>query len=112
MTCGSRIFSACAVFQWKGNFCVVQLNIVPNLTPFWANRNFVAVGGLLSRTLSAFVSFLLIHFFLFLGFSFVPASQWNSPVPTPASAQHASPSAISSASPSSNSNQGPPPILF
>ena len=61
---------------------------------------------------AAFVSFLLIHFFLFLGFSFVPASQWNAPVPTPASAQHALPLAIPSASPSSNSNQGPPPILF
>jgi hypothetical protein len=61
---------------------------------------------------AAFVSFLLIHFFLLLGFSFLPASQWNPPVPTPGSAQHASPSAIPSASPSSNRGQAPPAIIF
>src|SRR5437879_3253828 len=37
---------------------------------------------------AAFVSFLLIHFFLLLGLSFVPASQWNAPTPTPRSAQY------------------------
>src|SRR6266550_3008471 len=28
MTCGSRIFSVCAVLTLNGNFCVVQLNTV------------------------------------------------------------------------------------
>ena len=61
---------------------------------------------------AAFVSFLLIHFVFFLGFSFVPASQWNAPAPTPGSAQHASASTIPSASPGSSSSQPPPAIMF
>jgi hypothetical protein len=61
---------------------------------------------------AAFVSFLLIHFFLFLGFSFIPQSQWNAPVRSPAVAQQASPTALPSASPSAGTNQGPPAIMF
>ncbi|PYL74312.1 MAG: hypothetical protein DMF27_14785 [Verrucomicrobia bacterium] len=61
---------------------------------------------------AVFVSFLLIHFFVLLGFSFVPASQWNAPAQTPSSAQHASASPSLMASPTSNSAQAPPVIIF
>jgi len=61
---------------------------------------------------AAFVSFLLIHFFLLLGLSFIPSSQWNAPAPTPASAQYAAPSPIPTASPAPKNNQGPPAIMF
>ena len=61
---------------------------------------------------AAFVSFLLIHFFLFLGFSFVPASQWTAPTPTPASAQYASPTLSPTPSRISNSAAAPPAIMF
>src|SRR5215469_6471833 len=60
----------------------------------------------------AFVSFLLIHFFLFLGFSFIPQSQWNAGTRSPAAAQQASPIALPSASPSADTNQGPPATMF
>jgi hypothetical protein len=61
---------------------------------------------------AAFVSFLLIYFFLFLGFSFIPESQWNAGTRPPAAAQQASPTALPSVSPSANTNQGPPAIMF
>ena len=61
---------------------------------------------------AAFVSFLLIHFFLFLGFSFIPESQWQAPTRSAAVAQYASPTALPSASASANPNQGPPVIMF
>jgi hypothetical protein len=61
---------------------------------------------------AAFVSFLLIHFFLFLGFSFIPQSQWNASPRSPSVAQRVSPMAFPTASPSADSNQGPPAIMF
>lgn len=63
---------------------------------------------------AAFVSFLLLHFFLFLGFSFIPESQWNASTASPSPAQHASASAmpVPSASPFAKTNQGPPAIMF
>lgn len=61
---------------------------------------------------AAFVSFLLIHFFLFLGFSFIPGSQWNASTPTPRSAQYASPTLSPTASPTSSTAQAPPAIMF
>lgn len=60
---------------------------------------------------AAFVSFLLIHFFLLLGLSFIPASQWNQPTSTPSTAHYLSPSR-SAVSPSSHKAQGPPAIMF
>lgn len=56
---------------------------------------------------AVFISFLLLHFFLFLGFSFVPESSWN-----------ASKSVTTAQSPSVPppapriSNQGPPVMMF
>lgn len=61
---------------------------------------------------AAFVSFLLIHFFVFLGFWFIPQSQWNAGTRSPAATQQASPTALPSASPSADTNQGPPAIIF
>ena len=61
---------------------------------------------------AAFVSFLLIHFFLILGFSFIPESQWNTSTRSPSAAQQASPMPLPGASPSANTNQGPPAIMF
>jgi hypothetical protein len=61
---------------------------------------------------AAFVSFLLIHFFLLLGFSFVPASQWNAPAPSPGITQGAWPTPFSTASQTSSSAQAPPAIMF
>jgi hypothetical protein len=61
---------------------------------------------------AAFVSFLLIHFFLFLGFSFIPQSQWDAGTRPPAAAQQASPTSLPGAPPSAGMNQGPPAIMF
>ena len=61
---------------------------------------------------AAFVSFLLIHFFMLLGFSFIPTSAWNAPSPSPTISQYASPPPISSATPSSATAQAPPQIFF
>jgi len=61
---------------------------------------------------AAFVSFLLIHFFLLLGFSFIPASQWIAPTPTPASIQSASPTPFPAPPRTSNSAEAPPAIMF
>ena len=66
-----------------------------------------AVGAVL-------VSFLLLHFFLFLGFSFIPASQWAAPARSPMNAPYTStsPSPAPTASQGSNTAQGPPAIMF
>jgi len=61
---------------------------------------------------AAFVSFLLIHFFLFLGFSFIPVSQWTAPTPTPASAHYASPTPSPTPSRISKRAAAPPAIMF
>ena len=61
---------------------------------------------------AAFVSFLLIHFFLLLGFSFIPASEWNAPARTLGSAQYASPKPIATVSPIPNTAQAAPAIIF
>jgi len=58
------------------------------------------------------VSFFLIHFFMLLAFSFIPASQWNTPAPTPGNAHYASPSPIPTASPTPSNDQAPPAIMF
>lgn len=58
---------------------------------------------------AAFISVLLIHFFVFLGFSFMPESAWNAPAKPVATAQ--SPSALPSSSPHSE-NHGPPVMIF
>ena len=61
---------------------------------------------------AVFVSFLLIHFFVLLGFSFVPASQWDTPAQTTRSAQHAPASPLPMPSPTSSGAQAPPVIIF
>jgi len=60
---------------------------------------------------AVFVSFLLIHFFVLLGFSFVSDSQWDAPAQTPRSAQHASASPLPDPSPTSSGAQAPPVII-
>jgi hypothetical protein len=59
---------------------------------------------------AAVVSFLLIHFFILLGLSFVPASQWTQPAPAIATAPYVVPSPA--ASPGRGDFQGPPVIMF
>ena len=58
---------------------------------------------------AVFISFLLFHFFFFLGFSFIPESAWNPP-PKPATTAE-SLSVTPSPSPRPV-NQGPPVIMF
>ena len=58
---------------------------------------------------AVFISFLLLHFSLFLGFSFIPESAWNTPSKSVTTAQ--SPSTLPSPPPHS-ANQGPPVIIF
>lgn len=73
----------------------------------------LSVGYYISGAIGvAFVSFLLIHFFLLLGLSFIPPSQWNAPTPSPSSAQYASPTPFPAASPTSKNAQAPPAIMF
>jgi len=70
----------------------------------------LAIGFYLKGAVAAiFVSFLLIHFAMLLGFSFMPESAWNPP-PRPATAAE-SPSVTPSPSPRPV-NQGPPAIMF
>lgn len=92
-----------------------------NPPPLNAERQVIALDRLRLLSLAyyisgaigaAFISFLLIHFFLLLGFSFVPVSQWNVSAPTPGSAHHASPSPIPTASSTPNNSQAPPVIMF
>ena len=58
---------------------------------------------------AVFISFLLLHFFMFLGFSFMPESAWNAPSKSVTTAQ--SPSVLPSPAPRPV-NQGPPVIMF
>jgi hypothetical protein len=58
---------------------------------------------------AVFISFLLLHFFLFLGFSFMPESAWNAPAKPVITAQ--SPLVLPSPSPGPV-NKGPPVIMF
>lgn len=60
---------------------------------------------------AAVVSFFLLHFFMVLGFSFLPQSAWDTQPKSVTSTQ--SPSVLSSPSPSPRPvNQGPPVIMF
>lgn len=61
---------------------------------------------------AAMISFLLIHFFLLIGLSFIPASQWDQSPAKPAISQQTSPSPSAQASPTPNNSQAPPPIFF
>jgi hypothetical protein len=58
---------------------------------------------------AAFISILLLHFFMFLGFSFMPESAWNAPARPAAIAQ--SPSVVPSTTPE-QVNQAPPVMMF
>ena len=70
----------------------------------------LAIGYYVKGAMGAlFISFLLLHFFLFLGFSFIPESGWNPPVKPVTTAQ--SPSVLPSPSPKP-ANQGPPVFMF
>jgi hypothetical protein len=70
----------------------------------------LAIGYYVKGAVGAvFISFLLLHFFLFLGFSFIPESGWNPPVKPVITAQ--SPSVLPSPTPKP-ANQGPPVIMF
>jgi hypothetical protein len=61
---------------------------------------------------AAFVSFLLIHFFVLLGMSFIPESQWNTSPRSSSTMQQASPVPSPSGSQSAKVNQGPPTLMF
>ena len=72
----------------------------------------LSLGYYISGGIGAvFVSFLLFHLAFVLAFSFIPASQWNTP-PSHGSANHDSPSPIPTASPTSSNDQAPPAIMF
>jgi hypothetical protein len=58
---------------------------------------------------AVFISFLLLHFSMFLGFSFIPESAWNQPPKSVTTTQ--SSSVLPSPSPRPI-NQGPPVIMF
>ena len=58
---------------------------------------------------AVFVSFLLLHFCVFLGFSLIPESSWNASSKSATTAQ--SPSVLASPAPRL-ANQGPPVIMF
>jgi hypothetical protein len=58
---------------------------------------------------TVFVSFLLLHFCMFLGFSFIPESSWNTPPKSPATAQSLS---VLPSLAHRGVNQGPPVIMF
>jgi hypothetical protein len=59
---------------------------------------------------AAFVSIFLIHFFVFLGFSFVPESAWNTP-PQPTTISQSAPLGPSS-TPSKNTRPSQPPVIL
>ena len=70
----------------------------------------LAIGYYVKGAVGAvFVSFLLLHFCMFLGFSFIPESSWNAPSKSAITAQ--SSSVLSSPAPRVE-NQGPPVIMF
>jgi hypothetical protein len=69
----------------------------------------LALGYFVKGTVGAVViSFLLLHFFMLLGFSFMPPSAWNPPVKPAIIGQ--SPSVLPSPPP--RVNQGPPVMMF
>ena len=73
----------------------------------------LSLGYYISGAIGAvFVSFLLFHFFILLGFSFIPASQWNQPAPSPPSAATASATPAPSHTAPANHGDGPPAFLF
>jgi hypothetical protein len=73
----------------------------------------LSLGYYISGAIGAvFVSFLLFHLAFLLAFSFIPASQWNAPVPPSAGVQHVSPTPPPKMGPSAAEGQGPPVILF
>lgn len=89
--------------------------------PLDSNRKIIALDRL--RLLSvayyisgaigaAMVSFLLFHFFLILGMSFVPPEAWNQPRPTPKPAYTVSPSAPASTPAAAHKSEAPPLWLF
>jgi len=61
---------------------------------------------------AAMVSFLLIHFIVLIGISFIPASQWDQSPSKPTISQQGSPSPSAQASAIPNKNEAPPPIVF
>jgi hypothetical protein len=70
----------------------------------------LALGFYIKGAVGAvFISFLLLHFFVFLGISFIPESAWNTPPKSVTTTQ--SPSVLPSPSPRPI-NQGPPVIMF
>jgi hypothetical protein len=70
----------------------------------------LAIGYYVKGAVGAvFISFLLLHFFVFLGFSFIPESSWNPPSKSVTTFQ--SPSVLSSPAPRLT-NQGPPVVVF
>jgi hypothetical protein len=70
----------------------------------------LAIGYYVKGAVGAvFVSFLLLHFCMFLGFSFLPESSWNPPPKSATTAR--SPSVLPSPAPRL-ANQGPPVIMF
>ena len=58
---------------------------------------------------AAFISFLLLHFFMFLGFSFMPESSWQPKAPPQTSVESLS---VSPSPPPPPANQGPPVLMF
>lgn len=70
----------------------------------------LAIGYYVKGAVGAvFISFLLLHFFVFLGFSFIPESSWNAPAKPVTTAR--SPAVLRAPAPG-RVNQGPPVIVF
>lgn len=73
----------------------------------------LSIGYYISGTIGAvIVSFFLIHFFLFLGFSLIPESQWNTTKQSPPVTQQSSPIPFPSPLATAKTNEGPPVIMF
>jgi len=88
--------------SWTGRIVIAVLTILILGT--------IALGYYVKGAVGAvFISFLLLHFCVFLGFSFIPESSWNAPSKSATTAQ--SPSVLLSPSPPV-ANQGPPVIIF
>jgi hypothetical protein len=70
----------------------------------------LALGFYIKGAVGAcFISFFLLHFFMFLGFSFMPESAWNPPPKPAATVASLSVTPSPAARPV---NQGPPVIMF
>ena len=70
----------------------------------------LAIGFYVKGAVGAlFISFLLLHFFIFLGMSFIPESSWQPKTPAAVESVSVSPSPAPSPRPV---NQGPPVIIF